>query len=90
MERRAWEVPVDPRGRAAVALSRWPNCRGDCRGAFGNDPVRLLGAPSLNGSLHCAGVFVDEAIGMPRFNALQDHDRWQARRIGYPGADLLT
>ena len=32
--RRAWEVPVDPRGRAAVALSRRPNRSGDCRGAF--------------------------------------------------------
>jgi len=51
-----------------VALGRRPyRGAGDGGGAFGNDPVRLFGAPALDSLLHGAGVFVREAIGMQRF-----------------------
>jgi hypothetical protein len=46
--------------------------------------VCLFRAPSLDGPLNRPRVLVSEAVGMQRFDPLQDRDRRQARRLRRP------
>ena len=62
-EARREGFPVDPRGRAAVALSCRPSAA-DRDGGFGDNPVCLFRAPSLDGPLNRPHVLVSEAVGM--------------------------
>jgi hypothetical protein len=50
--------------------------------AFGDDPACLLGTPPLGSALHGPRVLIGEAIGMQRFDALEDRDSRQAGLLG--------